>query len=156
MTASSRPSTRLPRPEPRISAAPGVSTPVDSTASDPCGILHYNAVGDNVDIQYVAYQPGNFLDWSLGVVRGTTGIVASLGGNTSAGSPGVPVDFNNTVGTLIGTCPQAAFGVNLYCAHRGTDGWGRRRLGQIALSQTMLVEGRRTGRDHVAQLDPVA
>lgn len=110
---------------PTAAQLPGVSTPVDSTASDPCGILHYNAVGDNVDIQYVAYQPGNFLDWSLGVVRGTTGSVASLGGNTSAGLPGVPVDFNNTVGTLIGTCPQAAFGVNLYCAHRGTDGWGR-------------------------------
>ncbi len=104
---------------------PGVSTPVDSTASDPCGILHYNSPADNVDIQYVAYQPGNFLDWSLGVVRGTSGGVAATSGNTSAGSPGLPVDFNNTVAALIGTCPQAAFGVNLYCAFRGTDGWSR-------------------------------
>ncbi|MBT9332459.1 hypothetical protein [Paracidobacterium acidisoli] len=104
---------------------PAVSTPVDSTASDPCGILHYNGPGDNVDIEYVAWQPGNFLDWNLYVVRGTTGTVASLAGNTSAGSPGSPVDFNNTVATLIGSCPQAAFGVNLYCQFRGTDGWSR-------------------------------
>ena len=104
---------------------PGVSTPVNSTASDPCGILKYNGPGDNVDIQYVAYQPGNFLDWSLGVVRGITGTVASASGHTSAGSPGTPVDFNNTVATLIGTCTQAAFGVNLYVASRCTDGWSR-------------------------------
>jgi hypothetical protein len=104
---------------------PGVSTPVNSTASDPCGILQYNAPGDNVDIQYVAYQPGNFLDWSLGVVRGITGTVASTGGHTSAGSPGTPVDFNNTVATLIGTCTQAAFGVNLDVYSRCTDGWSR-------------------------------
>ena len=110
---------------PTTAQLPGVSTPVDSTASDPCGILHYNAPGDNVDIQYVVYQPGNFLDWSLDVVRGTTGSVVSISGHSSAGSPGVPVDFNNTVAALIGTCPQAAFGVNLDVAFRGTDGWSR-------------------------------
>jgi len=110
---------------PTTAQLPGVTTPVDSTASDPCGILQYNALSDNVDIQYVAYQPGNFLDWNLGVVRGTSGGVASASGNSSAGSPGVPVDFNNTVAALIGSCPQAAFGVNLYCAFRGTDGWSR-------------------------------
>ena len=114
---------------PTTAQLPGVSTPVDSTASDPCGILHYNALSDNVDIQYVAYQPGNFLDWNLGVVRGTSGGVASASGNSSAGSPGVPVDFNNTVATLIGSCPQAAFGVSLYCAFRGTDGWSRLSAG---------------------------
>lgn len=104
---------------------PGVSTPVDSTATDPCGILHYNSPTDNVDIQYVAYQPGNFLDWYLDVVRGTSGSVAPLSGHTSAGSPGVPVDFNNTVAALIGSCPQAAFGVNLDVYSRCTDGWSR-------------------------------
>jgi hypothetical protein len=106
---------------------PAVSTPVDSTSSDPCGILHYNSLTDNVDIEYVAYQPGNYLDWSLGVVRGTSGGVASTSGNTSAGTPSplAPADFNNTVAALIGSCPQAAFGVNLYCASRATDGWSR-------------------------------
>lgn len=104
---------------------PGVSTPVDSTYSDPCGILHYNSLSDNVDIQYVAYQGGNFLDWYLSVVRGTTGQVAAINGHTSAGSPGLPVDFNNTVASLIGDCSQAAFGVNLDVYSRCTDGWSQ-------------------------------
>jgi hypothetical protein len=104
---------------------PGVSTPVNSTASDPCGILNYNTSGDNVDIQYVAYQRGNFLYWDLGVVRGITGSVASTSGTTNAGSPGLPVDFNNTVATLIGNCTQAAFGVNLDVYTLCTDGWSQ-------------------------------
>lgn len=106
---------------------PEVSTPVDSTSTDPCGILQFNGPTDNVDIEYVAYQPGNFLDWSLDVVRGTSGSVAFTNGNTSAGAPapGSPADFNNPVSALIGNCRQAAFGVNLYCASRATDGWSR-------------------------------
>jgi hypothetical protein len=112
---------------PTFAQLPAVSTPVDSTTTDPCGILHYNSPTDNVDIEYVAYQPGNFLDWSLGVVRGTSGGVASTGGNMSSGapSPGSPANFNNAVSALMGSCPQAAFGVNLYCASRATDGWSR-------------------------------
>ena len=104
---------------------PGVSTPVSSTSSDPCGILHYNSTSDNVDIQYVAYQAGNFLDWYLSVVRGTSGQVAATNGHTSAGAPGSPVDFNNSVGSIIGSCTQAAFGVNLHVYSRCTDGWSR-------------------------------
>jgi hypothetical protein len=112
---------------PTVAQLPGVSTPVDSTATDPCGILHYNNPGDNVDIQYVAYQPENFLDWDLNVTRGISGIVASLSGNSSAGvpSPGVPDDFNNTAGSLMGTCAQAAFAVNLNSYSRATNGWSR-------------------------------
>jgi hypothetical protein len=114
---------------------PGVSTPVDSTSANPCGILHYNGPGDNVDIQYVAYQAGNFLDWYLSVVRGTSGGVAFINGHSSAGSPGLPVDFNNTVATLIGSCTQAAFGVNLDVYSRCTDGWSR--LSQYDSSQSI-------------------
>jgi hypothetical protein len=112
---------------PTVAQLPGVSTPVDSTTTDPCGILHYNNPGDNVDVQYVAYQPENFLDWNLTVFRGISGGVASLSENTSAGVPfpGVPDDFNNTAGSLMGTCPQAAFAVNLYCYSRATNGWSR-------------------------------
>jgi hypothetical protein len=106
---------------------PEVSTPVTTTSTDPCGILLYKTPADNVDIEYVAYQPGNFLDWGLNVVRGTSGSVASIAGNSNAGSPspGAPADFNNTVASLIGSCPQAAFGVNLNVYSRATDGWGR-------------------------------
>jgi len=110
---------------PTVAQLPGVSTPVDSTATDPCGILHFSDPSNTVEIEYVAYQPGNYLDWSLGVVRGISGGVASDGGNTSEGTPGVPVDFDNTVSSLMGTCNQAAFGVNLYVASRATDGWSR-------------------------------
>jgi len=110
-----------------IAQLPGVSTPLDSTATDPCGILHYNNPGDNVDIQYVAYQPENFLDWNLNVTRGISGTVASLSDSTSAGvpSPGVPDNFNNTAGSLMGTCTQAAFAVNLDTYSRATNGWSR-------------------------------
>lgn len=104
---------------------PGVSTPVDSTFSNPCGILHYTGLSDIVDIEYVAYQAGNFLDWYLSVVRGTSGQVAATNGHTSAGSPGTPVDFDNTVAAIIGDCTQAAFGVNLDVYSRCTDGWSR-------------------------------
>lgn len=110
---------------PTVAQLPGVSTPVDSTATDPCGILHFSALTDNVEIDYVAYQPGNFLDWNLNVVRGITGSVAADSGHTSEGTPGVPVGFDNTVNTLMLPCTQAAFGVTLYCASRATDGWGR-------------------------------
>jgi hypothetical protein len=104
---------------------PQVSTPVNSTASDPCGILNFNSLGDNVDIEYVAYQPGNFLYWDLDVVRGVSGSVASTGGQSNAGSPGSPVDFNNLVSLLMGGCPQAAFGVNLDVYTLCTDGWSQ-------------------------------
>src|SRR5215470_2511301 len=46
---------------------PKVATPVNSTDTDPCGILQYNNASDNVAISYVAFHPNNFLDWSLTV-----------------------------------------------------------------------------------------
>jgi len=120
--------------EPTQAALPEVSTSVNSTVIDPCGILLYNTAGDNADIEYLAYQPNNFLDWTLDVVRGTSGSVAYTAGNTSAGAPlpGTPADFINSTTSLTRAlppattgCTQAAFAVNLYCASRATDGWNR-------------------------------
>jgi hypothetical protein len=108
---------------PTVAQLPGVL--VDSLAADSCGMLNYSNPSDVVEIEYVAYQPGNFLDWDLDVVRGLSGSVAAIGDNVSAGSPGTPVDFDNTVATLLGPCSRAAFAVNLYCASRCTDGWSR-------------------------------
>jgi hypothetical protein len=51
--------------------------------------------------------------------------VAAINGHTSAGSPGLPAYFNNSVGSIIGNCTQAAFGVNLNVYSRCTDGWTR-------------------------------
>ena len=114
---------------------PKVSTPITSTDTDPCGILQYTNPTDNVAISYVAFHPENFLDWSLTVELGVSGIVASIppsppATNTSSGSPGLPATFNNTAGALLTPpvgppCTQGAFAVVLYAAARATDGYER-------------------------------
>jgi len=125
---------------PTVAQLPGVSTPAGSTATDPCGVLHYSSGGDNVEIDYVAFQPGNFIDWSLTVSRGISGVVVEIvppapATGTSAGSPGLPVSFNNSASALLGPCPQAAFAVNLYCRARITDGYSQQS--QYDSSQTI-------------------
>ncbi len=108
----------------------GVSTPLGSTDTDPCGFLHYNSGSDPVTIDYVAFQLNNFLDWYLSVSRGLSGVVAGIPpspppNNTSSGSHGSPAAFINSASALLGTCTQAAFAVNLYCQARATDGYSR-------------------------------
>src|SRR6516162_8435946 len=125
---------------PTVAQLPGVSTPLGSTATDPCGVLHYSSGSDNVEIDYVAFQPGNFVDWSLTVSRGISGVVAEIvppapATGTSAGSPGSPVPFNNSASALLGPCLQAAFAVNLYCRARITNGYGQQS--QYDSSQTI-------------------
>ena len=104
---------------------PRVTTPSGSTDSAPCGLLNYTNGSDPVDIYYVAYHPNNFLDWELVVTRGIQGQAAATGSNTSIGSPGFPVIFENSAAMLLGNCPQAAFAVNLYCWARATNGYDR-------------------------------
>ena len=116
---------------------PKVATPVNSTDTDPCGILQYNNPSDNVALSYVAFHPNNFLDWNLTISLGISGIVASIPPsppgpptNTSSGSPGLPAIFNNTVSTLLTPpvgppCSQGALAAVLYCAARATDGYER-------------------------------
>ena len=111
---------------------------VNGTKSDSCGLLYYSSATDKVGIDYVAYQPENFLDWSLEVYRGVPGCLAASippsppSTSTSSGSPGLPATFSNTAGALLGptascatTCSQAAFAVNVYCAARATNGYSR-------------------------------
>jgi hypothetical protein len=111
---------------------PRVKTASGSTDSDPCGLLYYTNGSDPVDINYVAFHPNNFLDWDLYVYRGIQGVAADIpmgapGTNTSAGAPlpGSPASFTNSAAALLGTCPQAAFAVNLYCAARATNGYNK-------------------------------
>jgi hypothetical protein len=113
-----------------VAELPRVATALGSTDTDPCGVLHYSAGSDNVELDYVAWHPNNFLDWDLYIYRGIMGVAADIpwgapGTNTSAGSPGFPVAFNNSAATLLGPCIQAGFAVNLYCAARATDGYSR-------------------------------
>lgn len=115
---------------------PKVATPVNSTDTDPCGILQFNNNGDNVALSYVAFHPNNFLDWDLTISLGVTGIVAGIPSippappspvptDTSSGTHASPALLNNTAGALLGACAQGAFAAVLSCAARTTDGYGR-------------------------------
>jgi len=108
-----------------VAQLPKVKTPISSTDTDPCGILHYTNSSDQVDIYYVAFHPNDFLDWSLDVSLGIMGSVAGISGNVSAGSLGAPADFANTASALLQTCVQGAFAVNLICHARAVDGYSR-------------------------------
>lgn len=117
-----------------VAQLPKVQTPISSTDSDPCGILHYTNGSDTVDIFYVAFHPNNYLDWDLGVSLGILGGVAATSGSASSGVLGSPADFANSAGALLDPprvppinppCTQGAFAVNLYCYARATDGYSR-------------------------------
>lgn len=95
---------------------------IGSRYADDCGMLHYASGGEVVTIDYIATQPNNFLWWGLSVSRGSHGVVASIGGEVNSASPD---HFNNTASTLLGTCVQAAFAVNLNTYARATNGYGR-------------------------------
>lgn len=105
---------------------PTVAELQDVTASGhhvtPCGMLHYSAGADPVSIQYVATQPGNFISWELSVVRGLQGQVAATSGQENSANPD---HFNNSASTLVGSCGNAAFAVNLNTHARATSGYDR-------------------------------
>jgi hypothetical protein len=95
---------------------------------DACGMRHYNGPGDPVTISYAATQPENFIDWTLSVTRGLCGQVVGTSDHTSSADP---ANFTNNASVLLAAfggctaCTQAAFAVNLYCAARITNGYGR-------------------------------
>ncbi|HEV3088520.1 MAG TPA: hypothetical protein VGX96_15005 [Candidatus Elarobacter sp.] len=97
------------------------STQFHGTA-DGCGILHYSSGAEIVHQPYAATQPNNHLDWSLTITKGSEGQVGAQSGNTSSLDP---ADFARPASALLGECAQAAFAVNLYCAARATNGYGR-------------------------------
>ena len=61
-----------------VAELPSVATPYGSTDTDPCGVLYYSSLSDNVELDYVAFPPNNFLDWDLTISRGISGVVASI------------------------------------------------------------------------------
>ena len=105
---------------PTTAQLPGVRA--SGNSADDCGMLHYAHGTDIVTIDYVATHPNNYLSWGLSVSRGLHGVVASVSGNTSSLSPD---HFNNSAATLLGSCTQAAFAVNLNTYARATDGYSR-------------------------------
>ncbi|MHB8520534.1 MAG: hypothetical protein ACYDH9_07235 [Limisphaerales bacterium] len=90
--------------------------------ADDCGMLHYASGGEVVTIDYVATHPNNFLWWDLSVSRGSHGVVKSLSGDVSSANPD---HFNNSASSLLDSCVQAAFAVNLNTHARATNGYGR-------------------------------
>jgi hypothetical protein len=70
-------------------------------------MLHYASGADTITIDYVATHPNDFLNWSLGVSRGSHGVVASISGNTSSLTPS---QFNNSALTLLGASSSSQSG----------------------------------------------
>ncbi|UQX89267.1 hypothetical protein M6D93_04500 [Jatrophihabitans telluris] len=105
----------------RCTAALGDVQASGNTADD-CGMLHYTNANDTVSVAYAATQPGNFIDWSLSISRGSHGVVATAGGATSAP---VGSHLDRTAAQLAGSCIQAAFATNLSALARATDGYAR-------------------------------
>ena len=54
-------------------------------------------------------HPNNFISWNLGVTRGSHGQVAATSERSTLSTP----ITNNSASSLVGTCVQAAFAVNL-------------------------------------------
>jgi hypothetical protein len=98
---------------------------IGGSFADPCGILDYGNLSDIVSIDFHATHPHDYLSWQLDVIRGATGpAVPSPTGNSSS-PPQAPNPFNNTAGTLLGPCTNAAFAANLWAWATATDGYGR-------------------------------
>jgi hypothetical protein len=109
----------------------------ESMADRDCGFIVFTDTGARVNIPYAATQPANYIEWTLSVARGYHGAaIPSNGGSTSSGSVAAPALMSDTdpvtglltgqpptVGRLLGTCPRAAFALNLYCKARITDGY---------------------------------
>ena len=122
-----------------VAQLPKVKTPISSTDTDPCGILHCTNGSDQVDIYYVAFHPNGFLNWNLDVSLGIMGTVVGIPHipltplpitpepptDVSSGSLGSPANFANPANALLQTCTEGAFAVNLYCHARATNGYGR-------------------------------
>lgn len=90
--------------------------------ADHCGMLHYVSTGDPVTIDYIATHPNHFLTWSLSLTRGFSDHpIPTLYGQDDLANP----PWSHPASALLGTCPQAAFAVNLYTAARATNGYGR-------------------------------
>ena len=68
-------------------------------SGDDCGMRHYSGDTDKVRVHYAATHPNNFLDWSLGISRGTHGQVTALAGHSSSTDPAI---FENNASVLLG------------------------------------------------------
>jgi hypothetical protein len=108
------------------------------TTDTECGFGYYNnKATDNVTLRFVAGHPHDFATYSFGVTKGNSNpvLVANSAGAVTIGNNGYtvgnsplgtsPLDAYSKVipvGTMLGSCPQAAFAENLHVDATHTDG----------------------------------
>ena len=92
--------------------------------ADPCGILHYTNASDIVAIPFQATHPNDYLNWTLEVFRGSSGLAVPAIGGHSSSPPLGPNPFTNAASALLGPhCTNAAFAVDLWTYATATDGY---------------------------------
>jgi hypothetical protein len=110
-----------------------IAPPVISAgeADDDCGFIRY-APGASVTLAFSPAHPNGRARFSFGLTRGATPVpAAGAGGEVLAAVSGAYTRAGTTfsgsfaVGTLMGTCPNAAFAETLYVAAKATDGTTR-------------------------------
>ena len=111
---------------------PVLSTLPVPTGADSCGVLHYGGTKTTtVSLAFTASQPANYATFSLGLVRGVTGLgspplPAPLPSGPVSVAPGdSPISPAPTVGDLLAACATAGFAAELYVAATMTNGNGR-------------------------------
>ena len=122
--------------EPTVGNLLGVTAA--GNGATPCGMLQYSSLTDEVDINYVATQPWNHLNWNLTVSKGIHQPTSEqLSVHASESSPPFVLpttgkvpnqkgSYNNTAGDLLRSCSvegAAAFGVSLVCIGTATNGY---------------------------------
>jgi len=94
---------------------------VNGINANDCGVINYNDLSANVNINYSALHPNGFADYSFTLVRGTTNL------NTLTQSGAATGNFisSNLVSNLLSEdCPMAGFSAHLHVNARATDGFG--------------------------------
>jgi hypothetical protein len=103
-----------------------------SGPAGPCGMIQFANLQQNINLSFVASEPFNFATFSYGLVRGTSGTIASASGYVSevtalSGLPALNLSggvFSGdmTVASLLADCPSAAFAETLSVSSLATDG----------------------------------
>jgi len=96
------------------------------SATTECGMLRYGNKTDTLSIRYVASHPDLQATCAWRVGRAGKGTVPGVP-ECSVDGPvqHVPFLFQKDVGTLLGTCPSAAFYASVYVYARAINGFGR-------------------------------
>ncbi len=104
-----------------------------------CGFIEYSS-GATITLEYQAYHPHGFADFSFSLKRGVAPVVSSASASGQTGVAIIPTNdasgvyvlqpsgnyqITLPVASLLGPCPKAAFSEALHIWARATDGYGR-------------------------------